>query len=56
MNNYKGSYRIMERNGMRREALRRKAFWARVDNEWIDEALYAILAEDYYTELQPLPH
>jgi RimJ/RimL family protein N-acetyltransferase len=33
-----GSYRIMERNGMRREALHRKAFWARVDKEWIDEA------------------
>ena len=42
-----GSYRIMERNGMRREALCRKAFWARVDKEWIDEAWYAILAEDY---------
>jgi RimJ/RimL family protein N-acetyltransferase/GNAT superfamily N-acetyltransferase len=42
-----GSYRIMERVGMKREALRRKAFWARVDKEWIDEAQYAILAEDY---------
>jgi len=42
-----GSYRIMERNGMRREALHVKAFWARVDNEWIDEARYAILAEEY---------
>ena len=27
-----GSYRIMERNGMRREALHIKAFWARQDN------------------------
>jgi RimJ/RimL family protein N-acetyltransferase len=43
-----GSYRIMERNGMRREALRLKAFWARVDKEWIDEAEYAILAEEYF--------
>jgi RimJ/RimL family protein N-acetyltransferase len=43
-----GSYRIMERNGMRREALHRKAFWARVDEKWIDEAWYAILAEDYF--------
>jgi len=43
-----GSYRIMERNGMRREALHRKAFWARVDKEWVDEAVYAILAEEYY--------
>lgn len=45
-----GSYRIMERNGMRREALHRKAFWARVDKEWIDEAWYAMLAEDYFTK------
>jgi inorganic pyrophosphatase len=43
-----GSYRIMERNGMRREALRRKAFWARVDKEWVDEAVYSILAEEYF--------
>jgi len=40
------SYRIMERNDMRREALHIKAFWARVDKEWIDEAKYAILAEE----------
>jgi RimJ/RimL family protein N-acetyltransferase len=45
-----GSYRIMERSGMQREALHRKAFWARVDKEWIDEAWYAILAEDYFRE------
>ena len=44
----------MERNGMLREALHRKAFWARVDKEWIDEARYAILAEDYFTEHSPL--
>ena len=43
-----GSYRIMERNGMRREALHVKAFWARVDKEWIDEAVYAILADEYF--------
>jgi len=49
-----GSYRVMERNGMRREALHRKAFWARVDKEWIDEAWYAILAEDYFKERSPL--
>ena len=42
-----GSFRIMERNGMRREALHKKAFWARVDKEWIDEMVYAILAEEY---------
>ena len=42
-----GSYRIMERNGMRREALHVKAFWARVDKEWVDKAEYAILAEEY---------
>ncbi|MCL2864741.1 MAG: GNAT family N-acetyltransferase [Lachnospiraceae bacterium] len=43
-----GSYRVMERIGMRREALHRKAFWERVDKEWIDEVWYAILAEDYF--------
>lgn len=42
-----GSYRIMERNGMRREALHKKAFWARIDKEWIDEAIYAILNEEW---------
>jgi len=45
-----GSYRVMERNGMRREALRIKAFWARVDKEWIDGTEYAILAEEYFTK------
>ena len=45
-----GSYRVMERNGMRREALHVKAFWARVDNEWIDKAEYAILADEYYAQ------
>ena len=43
-----GSYRIMERNGMRREALHVKAFWARVDKKWVDKAEYAILAEEYF--------
>ncbi|MDD2268692.1 MAG: GNAT family N-acetyltransferase [Eubacteriales bacterium] len=43
-----GSYRVMERNGMRREAVNAKAFWARVDNEWIDQAVYAILADEYF--------
>lgn len=42
-----GSCRIMERNGMRREATHVKAFWARVDKEWVDEAVYAILGEEY---------
>jgi RimJ/RimL family protein N-acetyltransferase len=42
-----GSRRVMERNGMRLEALHIKAFWARVDKEWIDEVVYAILAEEY---------
>jgi len=44
-----GSYRVMERNGMRREAVHTKAFWARVDKEWVDSAVYAILAEEYFT-------
>ena len=43
-----GSYRVMERNGMRREATHVKAFWARVDKEWIDLAEYAILAEEWF--------
>ena len=43
-----GSYRVMERNGMRREALHIKSFWARVDCEWVDTAVYAILAEEYF--------
>jgi RimJ/RimL family protein N-acetyltransferase len=43
-----GSYRVMERIGMQREALHRKAFWARVDKEWVDELWYALLAEDYF--------
>jgi RimJ/RimL family protein N-acetyltransferase len=38
----------MERNGMRREALHLKSFWGRVDKEWIDRAIYAILAEEYF--------
>ena len=43
-----GSYRVMERNGMKREAVHVKAFWARIDQEWIDEAVYTILSEDYF--------
>jgi len=46
-----GSYRIMENNGMRREALHIKAFWARTDKEWIDEARYAILEEEYFKKI-----
>jgi len=42
-----GSCRVMERNGMRREALHIKAFWSRIEKKWIDEAVYAILAEEY---------
>jgi len=42
-----GSYRVMERNGMRREATHIKALWARVDKEWIDSYDYAILAEEH---------
>ena len=47
------SYRIMERIGMQREGLHRKAFWARVDKEWVDKAWYAILAEDYFFPIRP---
>lgn len=42
-----GSYRVMERNGMRREALHVKSLWARVDKQWIDQAVYAILADEF---------
>ena len=49
-----GSWRVMERNGMRREALRVKAFWARVDKEWVDLVEYAILAEEYKGAIQNL--
>ena len=45
-----GSYRVMERNGMRREATHVKAFWARVDEEWVDGAVYAILAEEWFAQ------
>jgi hypothetical protein len=38
----------MEQNRMRREALNIKSFWARVDKEWNDRAVYAILAEEYF--------
>jgi RimJ/RimL family protein N-acetyltransferase len=44
-----GSRRVMERNGMRREATHIKGFWLRVDKEWVDEARYAILAEEYFS-------
>ena len=45
-----GSCRVMERNGMRREALHIKAFWSRIEKKWIDEARYAILAEEYFSK------
>jgi len=43
-----GSYRVMERNGMRREALHIQSFWARIDEKWVDDAVYAILAKEYF--------
>lgn len=43
-----GSYRVMERNGMRREGLMKKAIWGNVDKQWLDNAFYAILAEEYF--------
>lgn len=42
-----GSYRVMERNGMKREGVFRKALWSSKENEWIDQAWYAILEEEY---------
>jgi len=40
----------MERADVRREALHVKGVWARMDKEWIDQAEYAILAEEYFTK------
>jgi predicted thioesterase/RimJ/RimL family protein N-acetyltransferase len=48
------SRRIMEKNGMRLETLAKKAFWARVDKEWVDQAIYAILAKEYFAESSSL--
>lgn len=45
-----GSYKIMERNGMHREALHIKARWDRVDMEWIDNAVYAMLSDEHGKE------
>ena len=44
-----GSYRVMERNGMRREATFIKAHFGRVCDEekWFDEYNYGILAEEW---------
>jgi len=33
---------------MRREALFLKSHWSKVDKEWVDDAAYGILAEEYY--------
>lgn len=45
-----GSYRLMERCGMRREGLHKQSMWANVDKEWKDTASYAILAEEYFNQ------
>jgi len=41
-----GSYRVMERNGMRREAVHREAILGR-DETWHDQYEYAILHEEW---------
>ena len=43
-----GSRRVMERNGMRQEAIYHKAFRIRSEDRWVDAIGYAILAEDYF--------
>jgi RimJ/RimL family protein N-acetyltransferase len=45
-----GSYRVMERNGMRREAhfIKARTGFAGYRDEWQDELVYAILAEEYF--------
>lgn len=45
-----GSYRLMERSGMRREGLHKQSMWANVDKEWKDTVSYAILAEEYFNQ------
>ncbi len=42
-----GSWRVMERNKMRREGTFIKAFWEKDGKEWIDTVSYAILAEEW---------
>ncbi|MCL2106851.1 MAG: GNAT family N-acetyltransferase [Oscillospiraceae bacterium] len=41
-----GSYRVMERNGMRREAAQKEAILSR-DGKWHDQYEYAILREEW---------
>lgn len=41
-----GSYRVMERNGMRREAVKKEAILAR-DGTWHDQYEYAILCREW---------
>jgi RimJ/RimL family protein N-acetyltransferase len=41
----KGSIRLMERVGMRREAYFKKSFWT--GKEWTDDVLYALLKEEW---------
>jgi RimJ/RimL family protein N-acetyltransferase len=47
-----GSYRVMERNGMRREAhlIKARKGFAGFRDEWQDELVYAILAEEYFKD------
>lgn len=42
-----GSYRLMERLGMRREACHKKAFPDRIEGGWLDQLVYALLKEEY---------
>jgi RimJ/RimL family protein N-acetyltransferase len=39
------SIRLVERLGMRKEAHFRKSLW--MNNEWVDDLVYAILKEDW---------
>jgi len=39
------SVRVLERVGLRKEAHFRKSFW--FDNEWVDDVIYALLAEEW---------
>ncbi len=45
------SYRVMERNGMRREAVHKSAVRKRSDGSWIDQYLYALLKDEYQGEI-----
>lgn len=51
-----GTYRVMEKCGMRKEATFLKSMRGRpgFDEEWFDEFMYAILADEWYASAAEL--